>query len=493
MELLKRLFRREELTVEEVFRRAGLQPRPHQLETAKLLLQQLEACGRVALTAPTGWGKTLVTLAALRVGGYLPILWLVRTISLARHVEDEAALLGLRSTTLLGKGRVCPYRSRVSDVYAYCRYNRAVCPFFQDLLRHGADHPTACPYYAAEVEAIECDVIVQSYHRRRVPCDVTVVDEAHNVLAPRSFKIYDDEVGFAWNALKEYAGAEVAEEVRGILFSPAPRVERLRQYEVEIKEALAEMARRMPSSREFRALAKLYRATRALALNREAGAGYVEAFYRPIRVRDPAVFVSATLPSRACEVLNAPVIRVPGRRRVAYVLSWLTSRYGQETIREYSLLLKMLRLKLGRIVAFTSERLAVKFLDIADYYEADLSEIPGEWSGLMLLHSRGRFSEGVDIPAPCVVIVGCPFLPPSVSRKLSKVWGRGAGALSMSIVTLQNIGRAVRSPEHEPLILLADERFMRHRELFEEYLELQPLESREQLVKIVEDFKARLK
>jgi len=96
----------------------------------------------------------------------------------------------------------------------------------------------------------------------------------------------------------------------------------------------------------------------------------------------------------------------------------------------------------------------------------------------MMLKARGRYAEGVDIPADIVVILGCPFLPPEVISRLSKIYSRMgfedswslAATIPMLITTLQCIGRARRDPKQRPKIILADERYGKYVDELSNYL-----------------------
>ena len=144
----------------------------------------------VALDAPTGWGKTLPTLIALKETNMLPALWLVRSLTIGSRVSDDASLLGLRCFIAAGRGYTCLVDIDSDEVHEYCRVMRHRCRYFLgldekkipewitsyiELVREGKAR-NFCPYYAQDFRIRDADVIVQNYHRRRQYAKVTVVD-----------------------------------------------------------------------------------------------------------------------------------------------------------------------------------------------------------------------------------------------------------------------------------------------------------------------------
>ena len=76
---------------------ANLTPRPGQVEVAENLLNALKNGYKVVLDAPTGWGKTLVSLIALSNARTIPALWLIRSLAIGERIAEDAKKLGLRS------------------------------------------------------------------------------------------------------------------------------------------------------------------------------------------------------------------------------------------------------------------------------------------------------------------------------------------------------------------------------------------------------------
>ncbi|RLE74905.1 MAG: hypothetical protein DRJ56_06575 [Thermoprotei archaeon] len=490
------VFALELSAAERVFREAGLKPRPHQLEASQGVGDALKAGLDVLLVAPTGFGKTLAVLAALKAGRHLPALWLVRSLEVCKRVMEDALLVGLKPFAAAGRERTCPLASTLgSAVHAWCRVNRARCERYLELLKGGATAPAAlswedllggdvCPYYAQDLYARGADIVVQSYYRRPYPAAVTVVDECHNVVTPRERKLSLATVAKAVAELRVLGRTELAEEVMRLAgLSRSAPLERLPLAELEM--ALVEAVQRL---REVMGLPRLVGAVRTCqfggAAYREPWEDYVTVYEPPWRPRGgPVVYVTATMPRGLEDLLGVQAeVRVPPERRLrAYVTTWLTTKYGEETWRGYAELLTKLRFMFRRVLAFATERVAIRLLDAVQYYEPELTEPPTDWEGVLLLHSRGRFAEGVDLPADCVVILGAPYLPPEVSARLRKAYRLlgapedAAFSVPVLVTTLQCIGRAARSPEQRPVVVLADQRFERFEKELGEYLEIRDL------------------
>ena len=80
-----------------------ISPREGQYRVAEALTVLLKSGSTILLNAPTGWGKTLVTLIALKNSNRLPVLWLVRSLSIGDRVMEDSQKLGLR--TFIAAGR----------------------------------------------------------------------------------------------------------------------------------------------------------------------------------------------------------------------------------------------------------------------------------------------------------------------------------------------------------------------------------------------------
>ncbi|MEM4328030.1 MAG: helicase C-terminal domain-containing protein, partial [Candidatus Caldarchaeum sp.] len=82
----------------------------------------------------------------------------------------------------------------------------------------------------------------------------------------------------------------------------------------------------------------------------------------------------------------------------------------------------------------------------------------------------GRLSEGVDLSAEVVALIGVPFAPPTprnqmLLKRLGEVLGDDAklyGVVLPAVYSaVQAAGRAVRGPEDRALVLLIDDRYRR--------------------------------
>jgi len=199
----------------------------------------------------------------------------------------------------------------------------------------------------------------------------------------------------------------------------------------------------------------------------------------------PVVYVSATLPPGAETFLGADaVVRVPWQTKPpCRIVTSVTTRY-EEFDGRMVIYYKKLIIKIGkeyrRVLVFApSERVARELRGIATFEECIP---PPDWEGVLLLRARGRFSEGIDLPADAVVVAGAPYLPPSVgewvARQLKRIGYtdpvKAAIDLPMLVVTLQCIGRAWRNPTLKPpIVILADYRFERYKAVLREFLDFE--------------------
>lgn len=489
--------------VKEVFEEAGLEPRKGQVEAAGVIAGKLSEGRSLAFVAPTGFGKTLAVLAALRAAGRLPVVWRVRSLTLGVRVGEDAALLGLRSFTAAGREKTCPLaEEKGGDVHEYCRSYRLSCSYFLETDFSSSVAATSwrelldargCPYYLQERAMEHVDVIVESYYRRPPRFYRSVVwDEAHNLLVPRETCITVSTLREAALELKTIGEDRIADRLSRIM----PREDGPYSVEEEILISLYRAYRRLLAEGYGRtATGRVYRVLGSEAAYWEAGR-LCGARLTPIAARPNTVFVSATLPHP--ELLGVDeVVEVPWtRKRTVYVAKWLTTRYRsfERYVEAYGLLLSALKLRMPKVLAFATRRVAHRVMRSAavEYYEPELKVIPASWKGVMLLHSRGRFAEGVDIGADAVVILGAPFLPPYASRRVEHALRRAGlegdyASASMLSTTLQCIGRATRSEADDPLIILADSRYERYTGELSKYFVVEALESSEELVEIIRE------
>jgi DNA excision repair protein ERCC-2 len=196
----------------------------------------------------------------------------------------------------------------------------------------------------------------------------------------------------------------------------------------------------------------------------------------------PVIFVSATTPPEAAQFLQAEIeLRVPWERKAkAWIAEDVTTKfeeYSAEMTTKYKRLLIEIGKKHKRVIVFAaSERIA---RDLRAWVTYEECAPPQDWEGVLLLKARGRFAEGVDLPADCVIMAGAPYLPPEVSSRLARTYKsaghpdpvRAAIDMPMIIATLQAIGRAWRSPEKVPQVVLADWRYKKYEDALKDYLD----------------------
>lgn|GEM_PF-630683 len=500
----------------KIWLESGFIPRRGQARISLQIAEYISEGKRVALSAPTGWGKTIVTLIALKSSGLLPALWLVRSLSIGDRVLTDAERIKLRSVVLAGKEKCClkvlEGEIEQDDVYEYCRRARYKCEYylnlkFKELVKVNTylqliDYLRPlkiCPYYAQEL--LNGDIIVQNYYRRKRNVKCVVIDEAHNIVQPREISIRVDRLNDIIAELKKSPLVHT---------SSINEVERFYRWLRDLDEGIVDPLLFL-SERTVREVGRAYieyldagvktkiggllRVLRSDVLYKE-GDELIGFNATKISIPSPSVLLSGTLFPELLNILRPDeVIEVPYRRRKAVILDFLTTKYGEfedaSNLREFRELLRLLRRKFHRVVAFGSWRV-VKLLKT----EADFVEIlPKDWSGILMLKARGRYSEGVDIPADVVVILGAPYLTPEVIRRLTDSYLRTgltedqarnlASEILMLLTTIQCIGRVTRDPSSNPLIVLADHRFKRQNALekFFEIVEVKDLKHTETLIK----------
>uniref|UniRef100_A0A7C4BB36 ATP-dependent helicase C-terminal domain-containing protein n=1 Tax=Thermofilum pendens TaxID=2269 RepID=A0A7C4BB36_THEPE len=445
--------------VVEEFHRLGLKPRPGQVEAAQILAtSMLEAATRerAVFIAPPGFGKTPTVLVALRVSRTLPATWRVRSYMLAHHISEQCAMCELRPEILLGREKVCPlYQRYKHDIHEWCRAARHRCSLFR---------ARTCPYFFFNVEA---DVFIAHYNRAQLlPTPVTIWDEAHNLLAAREYCLSMEDVT---NALAEMEDPALRETLDESFFRTSSTTI---EIGADLKEWLYREYLRVLLSRDKpTVLGKLYRLVKHDFIYFEEGRFCGACISLPRR----GLLVSATLPM--AHQIAAAVLEIPWQRKLrAFIASHLTTRFDEfddkMAERAKAFLLKLHK-KYERILVFATQRVAKRVASIATLYEPE--SVPADWRGVLLLHTRGRFGEGVDIRADVVVVLGAPYLPPGPNEKLNRAMEqigiRNASEITMLNTTLQCVGRATRTPKDDPLIILADYRFKRYEGELSKYFE----------------------
>ncbi|WP_288007766.1 hypothetical protein, partial [Thermofilum sp.] len=398
---------------EEFFRKAGLKPRPLQLEVAKQLAEMLES-GSVGLEAPTGFGKTITVLAAISLANAFPVTWRVRTYALARHIANQSLLFDLRPFIVAGRERTCPRAKELGpSLPFYCRYFRHKCSIFRSDLRNleldALKHPVlsyedlidlirgqACPYFSQM--SVRADVYVTHYSNSLPLPSPEVVDEAHNVVKIQGLPLTRvrealAELGIDYNDYKE-----------------------LRYPRFFVEKSLPLILERLEKG------SRLVSAPVLFNMLMGAETAWVEESQlftlKIFRPKTPAIFISATL-SPISKILRVPIIKVRQPRRHAFVATWLTTKFTDYDARmadRYDALIFLLRKYYGKIIVFATERVGALLHPTLS--EDDLP-LQSDWQGVLLLSPRGRWAEGVDVEADAVVLAGVPYPPPGTIKGLS--------------------------------------------------------------------------
>ena len=486
-------------SVREFFAEARIEPRPGQVEIAEKLADFLVQGKKTLLTAPTGWGKTVVTLAALKAADALPAAWLTRALALGEHIANEAAKMKLFAFVAAGRERTCPLWETLGDaVYDLCRYTRYKCPYARlpaavpvvadwKEMSKVAKNGGWCAYFAQDF--VPCDICVQNYERAlRRPVRAYVIDECHNLALPEEKTVTLARLAESVAAIRAYASERLRSRlealVRHILVRDGDLDARLILNEEGIEELKRVYAELLVENPERAA------ALRPLITLVNATAAYVEAerisIFRPRRVLKfrPAVLLTATplpLPTEVDTEINIEW-SVRARGIIVTDVSSKFDEFDSKMALNYKKLLIKLAKKFRRILVFAaSERVARELRSWVNYEE---TTPPPDWEGLLMLRARGRFAEGVNMPAECVIMAGAPYLPPEVSDRLARVYKmqgvenptRLAIDGSMLAATVQALGRAWREPSKPPLVVLADSRYARYEEQLRKILDIEERE-----------------
>jgi DNA excision repair protein ERCC-2 len=464
------------------------------VEVAEKLARLIGQGSRVLFSAPVGWGKTHTVIAALVAAKALPALWLARSLTLGNRVAEDAALWKLMTFTAAGRERACPLAEEKGDsVHDFCRYFRHKCPYarlppspplaasWEELVARG-EKEGWCPYFAQDL--VTSDVVVQSYYRRRRPARAVVIDEAHNLLVPEEREVGLGRLAEAITAARERGASEkLVRSLNSLL-----RYALIKDGDLDITLFLQESELDELRKLYFVALEEGDRRLKVLVDMAHAAAVYVEGerirIYRPplhLPFR-PAVFVSATMPKEAAQFLNVETeLRIPWsskpKARIAEDVATKYEEYDSQMASRYKKLLIDVGKQYKRVLVFAaSERVA---RDLRAWCTYEERTPPQDWEGVLLLKARGRYAEGIDLPSDCVVMAGAPYLPPEPASRLARAYKsaghsdpiRAAIDTPMLIATLQAIGRAWRSPEKVPHVILADWRYKKYEDSLSEYLD----------------------
>jgi len=481
--------------------------RKSQREVLKFFYKYIDC--NILFTAPTGWGKTLVVLKALKDLKRLPALWLVRSLEIGFRILEDSHRISLDCFISAGRKKTCPLilNGEIDSELAedYCRLHRFQCKFFIKTFRikmpknvshyktliEGSKKEGFCPYYLEDL--IDADIIVQNYFRaKRRFFKAVVIDECHNIFLPRMVKMNVEGINDAILLIKMYDSKLVRKVVR------------MKQYIDEIGSGNIYL-------NEFLKDMDILRLKQIIFQLKNFKGNTVKNFKKFIRILNsdvqyiennkiigiiasriffgkPVILMTGTWFKDMDKFLPPSFHRInvdiPVKKKLdAIIIDDLTTRYydfDYKMIEEYKKFIINLKLKAKdkRILMFGSERVIRYFINLSDLYEP--ARIPKNWQGIIMLKARGRYAEGVDIPADIVVMLGCPFMPPEVISRLSKIYGRMgfddpwslAAAIPMLITTLQCIGRAKRDPKQRPKIILADERYKRYIGQLSRYLNI---------------------
>jgi DNA excision repair protein ERCC-2 len=444
--------------IEEFFNRAGLKPRPLQLEAAEQLAEQFLSSPTVGFQAPTG---------------FFPVVWRVRTFEIAKRIAEDCALLNFPFYIAAGRERLCKlYKQYGDNVHLFCRYLRYKCPYYraisvpyatsyEDLKASIKD---VCPYFSQTF--VNADVYIAPYGLSlKFNSNLTVIDEAHNYLMqidsfPLSrIKELAKEVGVNLNIYDTFDPQKIYDLLEPHIIEKLERGEKIMNGDVftRLRGSLGWI---------------------------DGPNAYILRLTRPRR----AIFVSATLEPLS-RLFNFSLIKVPVVKHKAFVLTWLSTQfesYDVSMANKYNSVIFLLRKYFERILVFSTMRVAT--LLHYDYDEQYLDRVNNvnDWRGVLILHSRGRRAEGVNLSADVVLVAGAPFPPPEV--RVERV-GLSKEDL-VSIVVIQNVGRVLRSPESNPVIILADWRFSKIQQL-NDYYELREVHDLPELDRVLKEWKQR--
>jgi len=464
--------------------------RPDQREIAKKLVEMLKTkpAPWVALQAPTGWGKTLTVLAAIRELGAYPALWLVPRLSIGVHVYRHAIDVGLRALLTAGKEKLCPFGFSLIDftrgVCHRCSLNRPISlgelGDFGNSMDFGeikvlGESRQICPYKVQDFleKQGHYNIVVAHYGRARklgaVKPRVVVVDEGHNVSLPtihqidvRALSLLLEKIGFS------------EPEASGLIKSP----------EV-LKVVLSEMldVLMMVEDEELRPLIETI--ISVLILQTGQSVWYFDPTENTINIIElpdvtfpnvRAIIMSATLPPSLLNTnTNATIIvrrgwAVPVRIDGRYTLSYEGMMRRREEVGRY---VAERYLKPSTVVFTTTAREDLLPIDRDGIvWEDEITDSPCRFRDkTIVLRVYGRFAEGVDLDCfENLVLLGLPVLPPAVMRRLE---ARGIGWRDLVVTkVVQIIGRVIRSPtppDKMPNIYLVDKRFHQFKDDLKNY------------------------
>jgi DNA excision repair protein ERCC-2 len=465
----------------------ALELRPDQREVVKKLVNALSSAPWVALQAPTGWGKTVAVLAAIKELGLKPAIWFAPRLSIVMHIYTNALRLGLNVLATAGREKMCIMDFSMLDfikgVCRNCQYNKPISnKALNELGKIGSvdfgkikevsETMGLCPY---EVQGLlerfyDYDVIVSHYARAkklaRIKPRVVVVDESHHTVIPsmtsinaRAIILFLERLGFnendAWGLVRN------PEALKAILNESIDAlISMMEDDEKPLVETLITMLR-MPIW-YFDENENTLNALEIHEIPKDEGA--------------KMVFLSATLPPQLLSGSNTVIIK-RGWRMPAVIDARFNLSY-ENILRRKNEIQKHVEkyLTAGTIIYTTMSRETILELNDDVVWEDEIEGTPCETlqrKKIIVLRVYGRFNEGVDISCGRrIIILGVPLLPPAVMQRLE---ARGIDPKNFIVtVIVQLLGRGYRkatppNPEELPEFILIDRRFLAFKEELEKY------------------------
>jgi hypothetical protein len=464
---------------------AELRLRDDQEDVVKKIIDALRSNGFSALQAPTGWGKTITALFAIKELRAKPTLWLEPRLATELHVFQHAVDLNMRAFATAGREKLCLHGYSNIDflrgVCHSCRFNRLVglseiADFgafaYMDFgrLREVGEQMGICPYRLQSFleRFYGYDLIIAHFGRanklvKAVRPKLIVVDEAHNTVLPVVHRVD----ARALRLLLEKLGFEEGEATR-LIRSP----ESLRAI---LRELIDTLIYAVNEDNDVRPIVENLLAMMSAQIwffdeNDEALVGLE---VPSIGANVPTLFMSATLPPSLLSSTNTIVVRrgwsIPVKidDRYALTMENIERRRGEiaKHVEKY--------LQPGTVVYTTLSRESLLGDEVV--WEDELveeNEAPCDYRDkVVALKAFGRFVEGINLDCfQRLVILGLPLLPPNVMQRLRSRGVEERDFVTMKVVQL--IGRVVRTaerPSQMPEIILVDRRFRQFEEELRSY------------------------
>jgi hypothetical protein len=453
-----------------------LRLRDDQKGVVNKIVNALRGSGFAALQAPTGWGKTVTALFAIKELNAKPSLWLEPRLATELHVFQHAVDMGLRVIATAGREKLCLNNYATIDflrgVCHSCRFNRLVSlgelndfGVFANMdfgrVREVGEQMGICPYKLQSFleRFYGYDLIIAHFGRaskliKAVRPKLIVVDEAHNLALPTIHRIDARALRLL---LVDKLGFEEGEAYR-LIRSPESLRVILRELVDTLIYAVNEDNDARPIVEDLLAMLNAQ-----IWFYDEVEESLVGLEIPSMGANVPTLFMSATLPPSLLSSTNAIVVRrgwsIPVKidDKYALTLDSIERRKGEiaRHVEKY--------LTSGTVIFTTLSREALLGDDVV--WEDELVEknkTPCDYrDGIVALKAFGRFVEGINLDCfERLIVLGLPLLPPNVMQRLR---GRGIEERDFVVMkTVQLIGRVVRTadkPEKMPEIILVDKRF----------------------------------